>query len=145
MTHNAYNDPYARRATASKKRVKFEKIKRTQTFKQWRSRQLKVQNNSCAYCRVNLDKRGIVTHIDHVTPLYYDGNNEYNNFVLSCRRCNMRKWISNRYVVPQWIKDNDEKMRQEQRLKSFRNAQKQQAREIIDEQILEDLRWIFEE
>lgn len=101
MIHDAYNDPYARRYTASKKRIKFEKMKKTQVFKEWRIRQLKIQKNKCAYCKILLTKRGIVTHVDHVTPLYYDGNNEFTNFVLSCRRCNMKKWISNRYVVPQ--------------------------------------------
>lgn len=139
MVHNAYTDPYARKVTAHIKRRKFEKMKKSNGFYHWKIRQMKVQCGKCAYCMVDLNSNGIVTHIDHVTPLYYDGKNDYSNFVLSCKRCNMRKWVSNKYVVPEWIRVNDEKLKSEQRLRMARNMQKTQMRDIIDDVILEQI------
>lgn len=140
---DAYNDPYARMSTAHNRRREFEKLKLSQAFISWRGRQLKVQKGMCAYCKIKLDRKGIVTHIDHVTPLYYDGTNDYKNFVLTCRRCNLRKWVSNRYVVPEWIIENDQKMRKKQRLVAARQQQKALAQELNDEIIWESIRdWV---
>lgn len=137
MIIDVYNDPYCQRLNAHKKRNEFEKLKKTNSFQQWRERQIKVQDNRCAYCKVRLDMYGIVTHIDHITPLYHDGKNEYTNFVLSCRRCNMRKWVANNYVYPEWIKDRDIKMRQQDRLKHLHKQQYQQRQELLDDCILD--------
>lgn len=140
--HNAYLDPYAQRYNAHKKRSEFEKQKRTISFKLWRMRQLKVQNGQCAYCRIPLSNKGIVTHIDHVTPLYHDGKNEYTNFVLSCRRCNIRKWTANNYVYPEWIKKNSQGMKHCQRLKQLRKNQQRLANEIISDMEYDAISWI---
>ena len=142
MVVDCFNDPYQQRANAHFKRLDFEKLKNTNSFKLWKTRQILIQGNKCAYCFVDLNKRHIVTHIDHVTPLYHDGKNDFSNFVLTCRRCNLRKWTANNYVYPQWIKDNDNKLRHEQRLKSFRQKQKRQLTEIKDDIILDSLSWI---
>lgn len=139
---DCFNDPYQQKTNAHKKRSEFEKLKLTNSFKLWRNRQLKIQNYECAYCHIDLKKDNIVTHIDHITPLYHDGKNEYSNFVLSCRRCNIRKWTANNYIYPQWIKDNDLKLRREQRLKSLKKKQYNQAISIIDDVILDSLSWI---
>lgn len=139
---DCFNDPYQQKTNAHIKRRDFEKLKSTNSFKLWRNRQLKIQNYECAYCHIDLRRDNIVTHIDHITPLYHDGKNEYGNFVLSCRRCNIRKWTANNYVYPQWIKDNDIKLRQEQRLKILKKKQYRQAISIIDDTILDSLYWI---
>jgi 5-methylcytosine-specific restriction endonuclease McrA len=139
---DCYHDPYGEKFEAKKKRREFNNLKNTNSFQLWRDRQFKIQNGRCAWCKVDLNKRYIITHIDHITPLRFDGKNEYNNFVLSCRRCNQRKWIANNYTIPQWIKDNDDKLRQEQRLKSMRQKQYRLAKELIDEDILDSLNWI---
>lgn len=139
MIIDVFNDPYSRKLNAHIKRKEFEKIKQSRGFKLWKQRQVKVQENKCAYCKICLDKKYIITHIDHVTPLYYDGKNNYSNYVLSCKKCNLKKWVSNRYTIPDWIKYNDNKIRQESRLKSFRQKQKRQINGIIDDIILEDI------
>jgi 5-methylcytosine-specific restriction endonuclease McrA len=140
---DCFNDPYQQKCNAHFKRKDFEKLKKTNSFNLWRTRQLRLQNNECAYCHIDLRKKGIVTHIDHVTPLYHDGKNEYSNFVLSCRRCNIRKWTADNVIYPQWIKDNDIKERTEQRLKSFRQRQQRQAQDILDDDIYDSLSWII--
>ena len=103
MVIDCYNDPYSRRLSASNKRKEFEKLKKSQKFINWRKYQTNIQKNKCAYCKVNLSNKGVVTHIDHVTPLYFDGKNDFENLVLSCKRCNTKKWVANTYVVPEWI------------------------------------------
>ena len=142
MLHDAFSDPYAQKATGAKRRKEFDKLKRSKGFKAWRTRQLKIQEGLCAYCRVPLDKSNIVTHVDHVTPLRFDGTNDYRNFVLSCRRCNEKKWIATNYVVPEWIRKNDEKSRQRQRLNSRREAQYEQAKEMLVQMDRDLLSWI---
>lgn len=138
-TIDVYNDPYSRRRTARIKRSEFNKLKTTQAFKGWRTRQLKIQEGKCAYCKIDLSGDNIVTHVDHVQPLYFDGANSFDNFVLTCKRCNMKKWIDDRYVIPQWIKDNDAKYRRKQQLDMARQKQKAQIKEILDENLLEEL------
>lgn len=141
--HDAYNDPYARRATARIGRRQFEQLKKTPGFHAWRTRQIKVQRGKCAYCLIELSSFGIITHVDHVTPLYHGGGNDYRNLVLTCRRCNMRKFTSNRYVVPDWIVEADRKMRERSRLRSLREDQKRQAIELLDDALYESLReWV---
>lgn len=143
---DVYNDPYLRRQTAHKQRVAFNKLKRTNGFKHWRIYQLKVQKNKCAYCPRDLTKANTVTHVDHVQPLYFEGKNSYDNLVLACRRCNVRKWTSDRYVVPQWIKDNKLAFANKQRLTQIRRVQARQMKELVerelDEELANELRWI---
>lgn len=128
-------DPYGRRAYASINRKKFELLKRTVEFKKWRSRQLQLQRHRCAYCKVDLRKNNIIIHVDHVQPLYYDGKNAYSNLVLSCRRCNLKKWVNNRIVVPNWIKENEIRDVERQRLKSLRSKQRAQMSEIVNAEL----------
>lgn len=136
--HDAFNDPYARRATARRMRVKFEAWKRSPEHARWRKAQIKVQGNKCAWCRVKLIEH-IVVHIDHVTPLYYDGKNTTDNLVLSCKRCNLRKWISNKYVMPQWIKDAHEQQYRQRRARALRDEQYRQVRDTLDDIALEQI------
>lgn len=139
MSYDAYNDPYARKLNAKIKRTKFEKLKKSKSFILWKTRQNKIQEGLCAYCRIPLYHKDIITHIDHVTPLYYDGTNDYKNFVLCCKRCNLQKWVNDRYVIPQWIRDNDEKLKTKQRLNAIRKKQEKQMRELLDEQIYKEI------
>ena len=140
---NSFNDPYARRFTVKNKRSEFEKLKKTPEFRKWKNRQMRIQKAKCAYCKVDLRKGNIVVHVDHIDPLYFEGTNDFSNLVLSCRRCNTRKWINNRIVRPDWIKERDTTvMLQEQRIK-----QKKLMRELVDKeldiQILNsDLSWL---
>lgn len=136
------NDPYARRFYASKKRSEFEKLKRTDEFKRWRTRQLRIQKGRCAYCCIKLSYRNIVTHVDHINPLYYEGSNSFDNLVLSCRKCNVRKWINNRVVKPDWIKRNEADYPTVQRLSTMRGQQKRLMRELIEREL--DERTAFE-
>lgn len=129
---DVYNDPYSRRVTAGKMRVQFEKLKRTREFKSWRARQLYKQKGRCAYCKISLKKENIVTHVDHVQPLYYDGKNVFDNFVLSCRRCNLRKWVSDKYVVPEWIKEREVELKKKNRLDPVRAEQKKIMKEMVN-------------
>lgn len=132
---DAVNDPYGRRFYARKKRVEFEKFKRTKEFQSWRRIQLRAQKEQCAYCRVKLTKSNIVTHVDHVSPLYHEGTNVIDNLVLTCRRCNLRKYTSNRYVYPEWIKDNKRK----HRIKKMRKEQRKLMNNIIKEEMEQQL------
>lgn len=139
MVVDAYNDPYGQRAEARKKRVEFNRQKQTDEFKRWRKWQWRIQSGQCAYCRIHLDLKWIVTHVDHVTPLFHEGKNEFANYVLSCRRCNVRKWVSNAYIVPRWIKDNESKILQSKRLKMARRKQKELMQQLVDEQIFSEI------
>lgn len=132
-------DPYGRRYFASQKRREFEKLKRTSSFKTWKVAQLKIQNDRCAYCRISLRRENIVTHIDHVQPLFYEGSNDFNNLVLSCRRCNVKKWISDKRVVPDWIKNNAQEHEDKQRLKSLRWKQRKQMEDLVNREIDEQI------
>lgn len=137
--HDAYNDPNARFASARDKRATFAKLKRTASFKKWRKRQLRIQDNKCAYCRERIDL-GAVVEVDHVQPLIFDGTNRYDNLLLACRPCNQRKWISDRYVVPQWIKNRASRLAIKDRC---HYKQRQAAIRALDEQLLDEvLFWI---
>lgn len=136
-------DPYGRKYYAKKKRGEFEKLKRTKVFKDWRSKQQRIQKNKCAYCKVKLSRNNIVTHIDHIDPLYFEGTNSLDNLVLSCRRCNTKKWINNRYVKPDWVKQRTVDVG----LQDTRREQKEQMKSLVaqelDERIAHDLQsWV---
>lgn len=137
---NCYLDPYLERATAKKKRVEFEKLKRTQEFKDWYSNQKYAQRNKCAYCRVRIDNENIVVHVDHVTPLRFSGKNEYDNFVLSCRRCNTRKWVANNVVVPDWIVRNKARLADKRERNLLKEKQYALARQVNEDILLDELR-----
>lgn len=129
MIYDAYNDPYSKRLGAKFSRREFEKLKQTDEYKKWRKWQIKIQEGKCAYCRIQFNnvqnnKFQPIQHIDHVTPLYHEGKNIFENLVISCRLCNLRKYVSNKYVYPQWIKDNDSKMRRTAHLRKLRKQQK---------------------
>ena len=44
---------------------------------------------TCQHCGCKVAPNNF--HIDHVHPVFYGGANETTNYVLSCRRCNVRK------------------------------------------------------
>jgi 5-methylcytosine-specific restriction endonuclease McrA len=140
VAYDAYKDPYGLRVQAHKKRVVFTHMKQTLTFQAWKKRQFKVQLGKCAWCLIPLTNVGVRIHVDHVTPLFFEGENDFSNLVLSCSRCNLKKWISNRYVVPEWIKARDLELRVQKKLKAARKAQYRQARQLIDEAILREIR-----
>lgn len=143
---DAYNDPYAMKRNGRIKRSEFEKWKRTEQHTKWRRIQLEIQKNQCAYCRVDLTKKNIVTHIDHIHPLRFEGTNRYNNLLLSCRRCNMRKYVATNRVEPDWVKKNKEKVLTKNRLRWFRAQQAKQFHELVfQEQLGWEMRQKFGE
>jgi CRISPR/Cas system Type II protein with McrA/HNH and RuvC-like nuclease domain len=136
---NVAKDPYGRRFYAAKKRKAFEKLKRTDAFKAWRERQLKVQEGLCAYCRIPLKYRDIVVHVDHIQPLHYEGTNDLSNLVLTCRRCNLRKWVKNNYVQPAWVKQNEEAQRRQEGVEELRQVQAKQMEALVSEEMDEQV------
>lgn len=74
-----------------KKRLTFARLKRTPAFRSWKDEQFKAQYGRCAWCRKPLDLHSEDTHVDHIIPLLWWGNNTFNNLVLSCADCNMEK------------------------------------------------------
>lgn len=137
---DCFNDPYQRRATASLMRTKFNSIKKTKEFMSWRKKQqFKIQLNQCAWCRVSFSSKGVIVHIDHITPLYFEGKNDYSNYVLSCGRCNIKKWIRNDMVKPDWVKNRELSL--EKRVERHKTISKQYAiaRELNDELIMEEI------
>ena len=143
MPIDCYNDPYNRRATARRMRTKFNAQKLTMEFEEWRTLQKRIQKNHCAWCRINLGIDTVVTHIDHVTPLYFDGSNDFSNLVLSCKRCNVRKWVRNDYVMPGWILKRKEGVERRMRLEEARIAQELQAERILDSMVADELGWLL--
>lgn len=137
---DAYNDPYQERSIGLQRRKEFEKLKRSNGFPHWRNRQEKIQSGRCAWCRYKL--KYVVVHVDHVTPLRFGGTNDYDNLVLSCRRCNIKKYIANNRTVPGWIKENAKKHKAKQKIQSYRRSQYIQARDLMDDMIYDELRWI---
>jgi len=142
---DAYNDPYQEYSEARKKRKEFNQLKSKEVFRSWRNRQYKIQKGKCAWCLIELDRGNIVTHIDHVTPLRFEGKNEFTNFVLSCRRCNRRKWIQNNFVYPEWIKENEEVEKGKQQRRKLYARQINQAKELLVEAEADQIRWILRE
>lgn len=73
------------------KRPKISKAKRKRVFKKC--------NNQCVYCKKELVMGDFDACIDHVIPLAKGGNNEDENLVVACRKCNSSKGIKS---VSEW-------------------------------------------
>lgn len=128
-------------ALAQEKRKSFQKLKQTAEFKRWRRRQYdRVQKRKCAYCEKKIHYKKL--HVDHVFPLFEGGKNEYSNFVLSCPSCNIRKWTSTP-GKPLWITKREVEIQQNTKLNEARKEQQAAAEEIVQEQILEELSWLW--
>jgi 5-methylcytosine-specific restriction endonuclease McrA len=124
-------------------RVKFERWKATPDCAAWRLEQERIQRGRCAWCKYKLFLPGRKVHIDHVDPLYLGGSNDPSNLVLSCARCNMRKFVDGRYVVPDWIKESKAGLEKIRARKNLIADQKRQAIELLDDVMLEDeLSWL---
>jgi 5-methylcytosine-specific restriction endonuclease McrA len=100
-----------------RKRIYFDKLKKTDIFKAWKKAQYKCQDGKCAWCRCDIELYDKNTHVDHVIPLIYDGTNDFKNLVLACRCCNKNKGAKasgyndgmkcrRNNSVPKWIKNN---------------------------------------
>lgn len=143
---NVFKDPYGRKLYAHKRRIEFEKFKKTDEFKSWRRIQMLAQKKRCAYCRVRLERYGIIIHVDHVNPLYYGGKNNIENLVISCSRCNMKKWINDRYVYPEWITENKVKHRRRNIIENQKRLMRDLVNRELDEQALSgELSWLLQE
>lgn len=140
-------DPYGQKYYGRKNRKTFEQLKRTPAFKRWREQQFKLQQGRCAYCKIPLKAKNIVTHIDHIQPLRFDGTNGYDNLLLSCRRCNTKKWIATNRVLPEWVKNRRVDAEKWSQLTELRREQKRQMKELaqqeIEEQIGYELKQMF--
>lgn len=144
---NLAKDPYGRKYYAHKKRVEFNKLKKTSEFKQWKHKQFHKQFGRCAYCEIRLRKQGVIVHIDHIQPLYFGGDNNYENLVLTCKECNVKKWINDRYVRPAWLKEAEKQSLIIDGLHKVRAKQRKQMKNIVskelDERLLQnELSWI---
>lgn len=69
----------------------YEKGKRPKISKPKRKRIFKKCNGKCVYCGKQLTLGTFDACIDHVVPIAKGGNNEDNNLVMACRRCNCKK------------------------------------------------------
>lgn len=125
---------------AGAKRHQFNKLKRTLEFIEWRRRQYDiVQRRRCAYCKKGIHFKKL--HVDHVFPLYEGGLNRLDNFVLSCPKCNIKKWVSTP-GKPLWITQRENYLLKEAQLQSIREKQKELVIQLLDEEILTKLDWI---
>ena len=99
------------------KRAEFDKLKQEKLFKRWKREQYKCQDGKCAWCKKHIKLSDEETHVDHVVPLIYDGDNEFKNLVLTCAECNINKgsktegfnsgmYSKVRNSTPSWIKRN---------------------------------------
>lgn len=139
--YDAYNDPYAQKRTARKRRSEFENLKRTKAFKKWRKEQYSVQTGKCAYCRIPLHYKDIVTHVDHIQPLRFDGTNAFTNLLLSCRRCNTKKYIATNRATPDWVRVRKEVGEKNKKLAGIRKAQANQMKQIMEREFQDQLAW----
>lgn len=142
-------DPYAAKHQGRSNRVAFEKLKRTKAFQAWREEQYDIQDGKCAYCGIPLHHKNIVVHIDHIQPLRFGGSNAYENLLLSCRRCNMKKWVATNRVMPEWVKERKIHIENWKRIREARTEQAQIMKQLVtqelDEQLAYDLRERFRE
>lgn len=78
----------------------FYRWKKSNNYKNWRTKQWKRQAGKCFYCLSDL--RDAAVNIEHVTPRSKGGTNSRRNLVLACWKCNKdkgsdmpdKKWIS---------------------------------------------------
>jgi 5-methylcytosine-specific restriction endonuclease McrA len=61
-----------------------------------------LQNKSCSYCKITLDKKDIV--FDHKIPLSREGKHDINNLVVSCKDCNNLKSTRNSEEFANFLK-----------------------------------------
>lgn len=69
----------------------YEKGQRPKISKPKRNRIFKKCNGKCVYCSKQLTLGTNDACVDHVIPLAKGGNNEDENLVMACRRCNSSK------------------------------------------------------
>lgn len=124
----ATRDREVKEATWKQLRYEFEKLKTTRKFKQWVREQWECQRGQCAWCEKPImmwPNRDVV--VDHVKPLSYraeeQGDNSYDNLVLSCYKCNDRKGDEEGYYAPGWIM-----------LNKFSPAGEKEFREIAEQE-----------
>ena len=67
----------------------FYRWKKTDDYKDWRSRQFGKQEGKCYYC--NDELKGVRTNVEHVVPRSKGGTNKPKNLVLACWKCNKDK------------------------------------------------------
>ena len=111
-----------RYARWQKLRHEFDELKETDQFKRWKNEQYLCQDKRCAWCKKPIGLHTQYTHVDHIVPLFYGGDNSASNLVLSCSDCNKAKgyktygyndsWEGDKYnrtghnTKPSWIKPN---------------------------------------
>lgn len=103
-------------------RHEFDEAKTTDQFRRWKNEQYLCQDKKCAWCKKPIGLHTQYTHVDHVVPLFYGGDNSASNLVLTCSSCNKAKgyktygyndsWEGDknnrvgRNAKPSWIKAN---------------------------------------
>lgn len=119
------------------RRIEFNKLKKTKDFLEWKTKQMKLQIGRCAWCERRLDKYWKGVHIDHVMPLYHGGKNNYDNLVLTHRKCNLSKWVKPE-SVPVWIQNRKNQYDKIMRLQSYRKKQKEIIEDLYQDVDLEN-------
>ncbi len=102
-----------------KERDIFEQAKKDNRFRDWKKEQFFVsQDGKCAWCENRIAFKG--SHVDHVRPVVFFGENDPSNFVVSCEDCNIKKsavrtgWNNDKRhrdktkpnAIPTWIGEN---------------------------------------
>jgi hypothetical protein len=61
-------------------RARFNKLKQTKEFQQWRYVQYySIQKKNCAWCREFMRPDFVGMHVDHALALYHGGRNNFDN------------------------------------------------------------------
>lgn len=72
-------------------RDEFDELKKTDQFRRWKNEEYICQNKKCAWCKNLIGLHTQYTHVDHIVPLFYGGDNSASNLVLTCSSCNKAK------------------------------------------------------
>ena len=90
-----------------KLRHEFNELKETSQFRRWKSEQYLCQEKKCAWCKKPIGLHTQYTHVDHIVPLFYEGDNSASNLVLTCSGCNKTKCYKTYGYNDSWDGDNN--------------------------------------
>ena len=86
-------------------RHEFDELKKTEEFRRWKNEEYLCQDKKCAWCKRPIGLHTQYTHVDHIEPLFYGGDNSASNLVLTCSACNKAKGYKTRGYNDNWDGD----------------------------------------
>lgn len=86
-------------------RGEFDELKKTDQFRRWKNEEYICQGKKCAWCKKPIGLHTQYTHVDHIAPLFYGGDNSASNLVLTCSSCNKAKGYKTRGYNDSWEGD----------------------------------------